>query len=169
MSELLNVNKIGYSVEADTGAGKERKVILRNISFTLNKGKILGVSGESGSGKTTLAKILCGIIPPTEGRIIFDKSPEWKGLNSSPVQILFQNNGEILNPFREIDGIVKEALKIREGKSGDIEKSAEKIFDSVGFPERLRKKKGLRIERRRTAEGGPGAASCGKARASYSR
>ena len=143
MTELLNVKNIGCSVEDGTGKGK--KVILKNISFSLEKGKILGISGESGSGKTTLSKILCGTLTPSEGNIIFNYSAEWKKISASPVQILFQNNGEVLNPFREIDDIVKEALRIRNGKSGDIDNIAEKIFESVSFPERLRKRKGYEL------------------------
>ena len=41
----------------------------RDISFTLEKGDMLGVIGVNGAGKTTLLKTLSGIMPPTEGEI----------------------------------------------------------------------------------------------------
>jgi ABC-type polysaccharide/polyol phosphate transport system ATPase subunit len=43
---------------------------LKNISFKLQSGNVLGVFGKNGSGKTTLAKLLSGIIKPTSGEII---------------------------------------------------------------------------------------------------
>ena len=145
MSELLNVNNICYSVDTDTGNGKEKKEILKDVSFSLEKGKILGISGESGSGKTTLSKILCGILKPTGGSYTFNHSSGRKKTGANPVQILFQNNGEVLNPFREIDNLIKEAVRISEGRNGDIEKRAGMIFESVGFPDKLRKRKGYEL------------------------
>ena len=42
---------------------------LKNISFSINKGEKIAVVGKNGAGKSTLAKLLCGIIRPTEGTI----------------------------------------------------------------------------------------------------
>lgn len=44
-------------------AGYPGKTILRNISFTVEKGCLTGILGANGSGKTTLLKALCGILP----------------------------------------------------------------------------------------------------------
>ncbi|MCB0756600.1 MAG: ATP-binding cassette domain-containing protein, partial [Flavobacteriales bacterium] len=40
---------------------------LRNVSFEVAKGEVLGIIGKNGSGKSTVLKILSGITPPTEG------------------------------------------------------------------------------------------------------
>jgi lipopolysaccharide transport system ATP-binding protein len=42
---------------------------LREVSFTLDKGEILGIIGPNGAGKTTLLKVLSRVTPPTEGRV----------------------------------------------------------------------------------------------------
>lgn len=42
---------------------------LKDISFHVNKGEMLGIIGSNGSGKSTILKVLAGIIPPTNGRI----------------------------------------------------------------------------------------------------
>lgn len=61
MLEFINISYI-----------KDNKVILVNISFKINKEDILLITGPNGSGKTTLAKLIIGIIKPTEGKIIFN-------------------------------------------------------------------------------------------------
>lgn len=54
-----------------TGIGKRFRYreILKNISFEVNPGESIVVTGRNGSGKTTLMKILCGLMPPTEGAV----------------------------------------------------------------------------------------------------
>ena len=47
-------------------------VALRDVSFTLQSGKIVGLLGPNGSGKTTLIKILNGLLTPTTGQVLID-------------------------------------------------------------------------------------------------
>jgi len=138
MSVLLKAENISYFID-------KGKPILSNISFELNKGEILGIAGESGGGKTTLGKIIASLITPSEGKIIFTKPARWEKTRVSPIQILFQNNGEILNPFRRIDSVVKEALKLRNGGIINLDEEAEKIFLSLDLKENLRKRKGYEL------------------------
>jgi len=138
MNHLLKAENISYFID-------KGKPILNNISFELNKGEILGIAGESGSGKTTLGKIIAGLITPSEGKIIFTKPAGWEKTRVSPIQILFQNNGEILNPFRRIDSVVKEALKLRNGEIINPDEEADKIFLSLDLKENLKKRKGYEL------------------------
>jgi HlyB family type I secretion system ABC transporter len=46
--------------------------ILENLSFQIKPGQMAAVIGRSGSGKTTLSKLVLGLYPPTEGRILID-------------------------------------------------------------------------------------------------
>jgi len=62
-SPLLTVEGLGH----DYGNGKG----MRDISFRLWPGEVLGVVGESGSGKTTLLKALGGGLRPDRGRILY--------------------------------------------------------------------------------------------------
>lgn len=50
-------------------------VALRGVDLVVRKGEILGLLGENGAGKTTLMKILTGVLPMTEGRIIVEGRP----------------------------------------------------------------------------------------------
>jgi peptide/nickel transport system ATP-binding protein len=138
MSLLLKADNISYVINKD-------KTILKEISFELQKGKILGIAGESGSGKTSLGKILAGLITPTAGRVIFNKPSGWGNTKVSPIQLLFQNNGETLNPFRRIDSVIRESVKLRFGKNAEISSKAEEVLDSINFEKSLRKRKGYEL------------------------
>ena len=47
----------------------KEKWALKNISFAVEKGDLLGIIGSNGSGKSTILKVLAGIMPPTKGRV----------------------------------------------------------------------------------------------------
>lgn len=48
----------------------ERRLITA-LSFTVQRGRLLAVMGENGSGKTSLLRMLCGLLPPEQGRILW--------------------------------------------------------------------------------------------------
>ena len=102
---LLILNNVSYSVEVKEEK-KKKFDILKNVSFDVDEGEILGICGESGGGKSTLAKVIAGIIKPTNGFVILNESNSNPQSNSNPVQILFQNHGEIINPFRKVKSII---------------------------------------------------------------
>jgi ABC-type glutathione transport system ATPase component len=165
MSILLSVENISYDVETSgddlnlfaqgrnfrISRSENRKDLLKNISFSVDAGEIAGIAGESGAGKTTLSKIIAGIMKPSKGSVKFYPSRKGNKHKANPIQILFQNNGEILNPFRKINEIVEEALLInlkRTKKSLDlknISEKKEKIFAAVNFPAALRERKGFEL------------------------
>lgn len=56
--------------------GYEKKdLVLRSVSFTVQKGEFLGVIGPNGGGKSTLLKLLLGLLQPTEGTILINGLP----------------------------------------------------------------------------------------------
>ena len=73
---VANVFKNPFSFlksKAKQAAGLEQKEefwALKNISFSVRRGEVVGVVGANGAGKSTLLKILTQITPPTEGEII---------------------------------------------------------------------------------------------------
>lgn len=50
---------------------------VKNVSFTLEKGKCLGIVGESGCGKSTLIRMVTGILPPSSGRVLVHGVDIW--------------------------------------------------------------------------------------------
>lgn len=59
----------------------KNKILVRNVSFTVQEGQILGVVGDNKSGKSSLAKVLCGSLPVSDGTVFvmnqnIEKYPE---------------------------------------------------------------------------------------------
>lgn len=48
-----------------------RRMVFKDISFEVKSGQVLSITGPNGSGKSTASKIICGIITPTSGQILF--------------------------------------------------------------------------------------------------
>jgi heme exporter protein A len=57
-----------------------RRVVFQNISFSINQGQTLVVTGRNGSGKSTLAKVMCDVLSPSQGSI------EFRSLNNQIVR-----------------------------------------------------------------------------------
>ncbi len=94
--------------------GRDRHVALERFSFTIDpdRPRVTAVVGESGSGKTTLARLLLGLIQPTEGEVLF-KGHTLHGLSSAGrrdfrhhVQAIFQDPYEVYNPFYRVDHVL---------------------------------------------------------------
>ena len=144
MNCLIEVNNLSYVVSAKAGFGlATQKVILDNVSFSLQPEKILGIAGESGSGKTTLAKLISGILLPTSGNISLNFAGDWKSRKTKSIQILFQNTGEILNPLRKVNDIINEAVDIRFGREDNEFKK--KILEAVNLSDNLWERKGFEL------------------------
>jgi ABC-type dipeptide/oligopeptide/nickel transport system ATPase subunit len=146
MKKLVEITNLNYSVRPNSilNLGNE-KIILKNISIDISPNEIIGITGESGSGKTTLIKLIAGVLKPSTGKIKFTPQQEWEKVKTNPVQILFQNNNEILNPFRRIESIIEETIRIRNKADVNIAAERERIFDSVGFSKDLRSRKGFEL------------------------
>lgn len=51
------------------------KPLLEGLSFSVEKGDFIGITGESGKGKTTVLNLLLGLLAPVKGEILFNKTP----------------------------------------------------------------------------------------------
>lgn len=96
------------------------------ISFTLERGKTLGIVGGSGSGKSTLAKLILGLEKPDEGQIHFQ---------GKKMQAVFQHPAQSLNPKMRVREILSEPFLIQGGHDRRlIEKKIVELLDPVELP-----------------------------------
>lgn len=137
MNPLLIIKNVSYSVKRNSFFGKENgKKILNNISFEVKSGEILGIAGPSGGGKTTLAKIMAGILEPTEGEVIKNFVKTYSR-SANSIQLLFQNSEEIINPLRKTSDFLLEALRQGKGESDFNEATLPTLLREVNVNENL--------------------------------
>ncbi len=105
---ILEVSDLCVSYESSRKTPFEKKKsiqVLKNVSFTMEKGEIIGLVGESGSGKTTLARAVLDMIP-YEGTI--------NRLDTN-FQMVFQDPYGSLNPSKKVGWILEEPLRLKGG------------------------------------------------------
>jgi len=98
---LLNVSK-DYKNNSLLSQSNKIKHALKNISLEIKQGERIGVMGDSGSGKTTLAKLMTGMIAPSDGELFNQTSITFSlstlfNRKPSAVQLVFQDPFESFN------------------------------------------------------------------------
>lgn len=116
-----------------------------DVSFTIDRGRTLGVVGESGCGKSTTGRAILRIVEPTEGEILFDGEDirllgkDQMRRMRTRMQIIFQDPFSSLNPRKTVSETIAEPLKLNgiiTDKGKRMERVAE-IMEIVGLAERL--------------------------------
>jgi len=116
-----------------------------DISFTIERGKTLGVVGESGCGKSTTGRAVLRLLEPTSGKVLFDgvdvAQLDAKGMREmrKNMQIVFQDPYSSLNPRMTVSQLIAEPIilnKILTDKAA-IEKRVEELMETVGLAQRL--------------------------------
>ncbi len=126
-----------------TGAGMLHAV--DDVTFSIERGKTLGIVGESGCGKTTTGRTILRLVEPTSGSILFD-GVDITGLNRSEMQkmrhrmqIIFQDPFSSLNPRKTVCQTIEEVLNITgEYRNSDVRfHRILELMDTVGLDRRL--------------------------------
>lgn len=102
--EVRNLNAYYTENRSIFGAKCKRNQILKDVTFDIFEGEIVGLVGESGSGKTTLSRAILGLLPDYEGEIIH---------HSQRPQMVFQDPFSSLNPAHTVGWILEEPLRLQ--------------------------------------------------------
>ena len=115
-----------------------------DVSFTIERGKTLGVVGESGCGKSTLGRTIIHLYESTDGKILFDgrdithiSHSEIKTLRED-IQMIFQDPFASLNPRMSVGQLIAEPLLIYGKMKGrELDRRVAELMDTVGLARRL--------------------------------
>ncbi len=110
----------------------DRKPALRDVSFTIGRGEVLGLVGESGSGKSTLGLSLAGLTS-YQGTISFHVADRHRGRTVLPrVQVVFQGADASLNPRRTVRKVLARSIELLGGTQ-----TVEELAGRTGVAEEL--------------------------------
>ncbi len=121
------------------GLGHQKTLAVDHVDMDLYEGEVVSIVGESGSGKTTLAKMLLGLINPTEGEVYFQgkkrdlssqrkKEEYWKN-----IQAIFQDPFSSYNLFHKIDAVLLDCIHMRGGRGFSPAKKLEMMTEACSF------------------------------------
>ncbi len=126
--------------------GFGRLAVLKNLSFEIAPGEIVGIAGESGSGKSTVCRAVMGLLPriaAVSGDVRLDgkallglDETGWSGLRGRDMSMIFQNPASHLDPLRNVGSQIAQPMMRHLGLSrGAAREQALKLLDDVGIRE----------------------------------
>ncbi len=135
----------GLTVEFDGPGGPV--TVVDGVSFTLQRGEVLGIVGESGCGKSVTALSLPGLLPETgrisSGRVMLDgrdlaamSERELAGIRGSQIAMVFQEPMASLDPSFRVGAQVAETIRAHEKISRrQARERVLKLFEQVRLPD----------------------------------
>jgi oligopeptide/dipeptide ABC transporter ATP-binding protein len=139
---LLEVERVVKHFRIRPAAGRPGGLLraVDGVSLQLAAGETLGIVGESGCGKSTLARLVVGLLEPTEGRIRIRGGDIWEPGAAGrerrrDFQMVFQNPSGSMNPRRTVGASVAEPLWARGVRQTDGEVA--RMLGLVGLAPRM--------------------------------
>lgn len=105
----------------------KRNIILDNINYTFQKGKIYGITGRNGSGKTMLLRAICGLIFPDDGEIYIDNKELHKDIPFPDNCGVIIENSELLPNFSGLQNLKILSKILKKASDDDIRKALETV------------------------------------------
>ncbi len=125
----------------DTGRGRPGTKAVDGVTLSVDPVRTYGLVGESGSGKTTLARIVAGLTPAGEGRLLLDGrglEPDAASRSRSALrrmQMVFQSPEASLNPRRTVAEALERPLRVLAGLDRRAARTrALALLDAVRLP-----------------------------------
>ncbi len=112
--------------------------VLYNIDMEIHRGHTVAVVGESGSGKSTTARVITGLLPPSEGKVYFDGKElpaDYRRRSKEQLrqaQMIYQMPDTAVNPRHKIRDIIGRPLSFYLGLEGDAkERRLRELMDMI--------------------------------------
>jgi ABC-type glutathione transport system ATPase component len=142
---LVEVESVSKSYPRRVRLHTEQHTVVDAVSLTIEKGETLGLVGESGSGKTTVARMILGLVTPTQGRVRVNGLDIAQASRSEMrhirrhMQPVFQDPYGALNPRMTIKEIVTEPWlihsfdSVKEPGHASLRNLASELLAEVGL------------------------------------
>ena len=118
----------------------DKTIAVKDLSFVINKGKIIGLLGPNGCGKTTTIAMILGLVKPTSGEVII------KGKNLEKERINLLEKMNFISPYVELPKklTVEENLKVYAGLYGvkNVNEKISELVNELRLNKFLKKKTG---------------------------
>jgi peptide/nickel transport system ATP-binding protein len=139
---ILEARHLSKHIPIGSFFGKRKLHALEDVSFSLERSKVLALVGESGSGKSTTARLLARLMPPTAGEIVFkgkdvlkDEAHSASLAYRSDVQMIFQDPFGSLNPVHTIGHHLERPLHVHHKTRSrkETQERVEELLATVGL------------------------------------
>ena len=117
------------------GRGAYAQTAVADVSLHIREGEVYGLLGPNGAGKSTTLKMICGMLRPTEGQIIFDGHP-WRREDLYEIGSLIEEAPLYPNLT------ARENLRVRTTLLGLPEGRIDEVLEAVGLTDTGRKRAG---------------------------
>lgn len=142
MLKVSNLSKTFVVGSRFQRGGLQHLQAIKDVSFEVIKGEVLGLVGESGCGKSTLGRTLLRLYDVTKGQILF-KGRDITNLSQralrplrSEMQMVFQDPYSSLNPRRRIGDLIAEPLRVHHyGNEQKVRARLQELMELVNLPE----------------------------------
>jgi oligopeptide/dipeptide ABC transporter ATP-binding protein len=136
---LVRIDGLTKRFQSGSGLFSRARTMLavRDVSLSIDRGKVMGVVGESGCGKSTLARLALRLIEPTAGRVIFDGteitalSPAALHRTRRRMSMVFQDPYSSLDPRYTLAEVLAEPFRAQ-GEAVPADRVAA-MLDAVGL------------------------------------
>lgn len=140
MQPFLECSHLAKSYSEFSGHGPHhRKLVLKDVSFSLERGSVTGLIGMSGEGKSTLSQILLGLENPDSGTVLIEGENlnQWRAGHKGEMSVVFQNYTDSVNQYLTIEQILLDPCVALNKKLPD----PKRMLESVGLTSELLKKR----------------------------
>ena len=126
-TKSLTANELSVRFESVSFSYETGEAVLRDVTFDLRPGRMLGVVGRTGSGKTTLARLLVRLYDPDEGRILLGG----QGVRDYDVTDLREHVAMVTQDVRLFHGTIRDNLTLYDRSVKD--EQLLDVFDRLGI------------------------------------
>ena len=143
---MIKVNNL--SKEFHKQGTSNELLAVDHVDFTIQNGSFFALVGESGSGKSTLAQLMCGLLVPSSGEVLFEGKNislcrgKQKQVLRSKIQLILQDGKGAMDPRFTVYQIIAEPIRnFRKLSKKEEEREINDLLTMMELPEEIKLRK----------------------------